>query len=174
MSEDLNKEQTKKQTIFTTQKRKRACIKKKPAAKANKLNITKSRDPEEDAIQSQQNEQEKTNIRNQSLDRITAISASNLRADSNLIEIQNKSESVSLKRNADIFTRTIEAIRSEDLHEISEVLCELSEELSIAPESIAENSNCTNLIKELLKLLDKLQIPEIQSKKYYLLYQSKS
>ena len=170
MSEDHNKESSKKQKMFTTQKRRRARIKKKILSADKKLNTTESRDLtifEEESTISQHHEHEKTNLRNGSLDSSIVISANNIRSDTTLTKIQNRKESLDLNRNDDIIRMAIEIIQGEDTNEISEVLGELSEKLSISHESIAENTNCTHLIKELLKLLDKLRIPEIQSKYFF-------
>ena len=69
-----------------------------------------------------------------------------------------------LIKNDDVILTTLEILKSENFEEICDVMSELSEKLSLAHESIAENPNCTQLIKELIKLLEKYQIPELLSK----------
>jgi hypothetical protein len=60
--------------------------------------------------------------------------------------------------------RALEGLKNEDEMIVLNCLCELSSELSMANDNLAEDSNCQALIKELIVLFDKFyMLPDIGS-----------
>jgi hypothetical protein len=65
--------------------------------------------------------------------------------------------------------KALETIKSEDEMTVLNCLCELSSELSMANDNLAEDVNCQTLIKELIILFDKFyMLPDISSKINYI------
>lgn len=60
----------------------------------------------------------------------------------------------------------LKKLRCDDPESILNTLLDLSSELSLAHESMAENPNCKNLLKELLTIIDKFNMPELSSNNY--------
>jgi hypothetical protein len=166
MSEESNKELTNKQTLFTTQKRKRSNIKKKHLFRQN--NQIQSRDEIKQPEQKETKQIEQLDIQKATeLSELKIDSTNknnNLKQESKENQDSKNKQRITSNRNDDLIISAIEVLKSEDVEEISEVLHELSEKLSIAHESIAENPNCPNLIKELVKMMSKSQEPELLSK----------
>jgi hypothetical protein len=68
------------------------------------------------------------------------------------------------KKQIDFLKKAIENLKCEDEIFVLNVLCDLSSELSMANDSVAEDPNCHNLIKALIVLLDKFPaLPDITS-----------
>lgn len=66
--------------------------------------------------------------------------------------------------------RALESLKSEDEMFVLNALCELSSELSMANDSVADDINCQALIRELICLFDKFySLPDISSKKLKLI-----
>jgi hypothetical protein len=69
------------------------------------------------------------------------------------------------RKQIDFIKKAIENLKCEDEIFILNTLCDLSSELSMANDSVAEDPNCHNLIKALIVLLDKFPgLPDITSK----------
>jgi hypothetical protein len=156
---------------FTLKKRKRHFFKKRISNSEKRKKNQKATTTSE-MIQTQEEESE--NIKEDLVLITNSNSIDILNPQTGTIQTEMEEESVrigsvndtqnKIKKNEDIISTCLEIFKSEDIEEISEIMNELSEKLSIAHESIAENPNCTQLIKELIKLLEKYQIPELSSK----------
>jgi hypothetical protein len=59
-------------------------------------------------------------------------------------------------------------LKSDDPDYILNTLLDLSTGLSLAHESVAENSKCKDLLRELLSIIDKFNMPELSSNNYYI------
>jgi hypothetical protein len=75
-----------------------------------------------------------------------------------------KNESKRLRPSENFLLNFVEKLRSEDFPEILSTLFELCSELSLSSDSLAEDPNCSQLMKELLKIFDKFNSPELSSK----------
>jgi hypothetical protein len=65
----------------------------------------------------------------------------------------------------DFIRRALETLKSDDEMIILNCLCDLSSELSMANDNVAEDVNCQILIRELIILFDKFyMLPDIPSK----------
>lgn len=68
------------------------------------------------------------------------------------------------KGNTEFIKRALEQLKNEDEMIVLNCLCDLSSELSMANDNVAEDSNCQLLIKELITLFDKFyMLPDIGS-----------
>lgn len=65
--------------------------------------------------------------------------------------------------------RALENLKIEDEMLVLNTLTELCSELSMANDNLADDANCSTLIKELIVLLDKyFMLPDVGSKIYFL------
>ena len=68
-------------------------------------------------------------------------------------------------KQTEFIKRALESLKSEDEMSVLNSLCELSSELSMANDAVADDPNCQVLIKELINLFDKFYgLPDISSK----------
>lgn len=68
-------------------------------------------------------------------------------------------------KQSEFIKRALDGIKSDDEMQVLNSLCDLSSELSMASDAVADDSNCQVLIKELIGLFDKFYgLPDISSK----------
>jgi hypothetical protein len=68
------------------------------------------------------------------------------------------------KANTEFIKRALEQLKCDDDMIVLNCLCDLSSELSMANDNVADDANCQTLIKELIVLFDKFILPDIGSK----------
>ena len=67
-------------------------------------------------------------------------------------------------KQSEFIKRALDGIKSDDEMQVLNSLCDLSSELSMASDAVADDSNCQVLIKELIGLFDKFYgLPDISS-----------
>jgi hypothetical protein len=83
----------------------------------------------------------------------------------NILEANKTFFTRGINSGNDFIRRALETLKSDDEMIILNCLCDLSSELSMANDNVAEDVNCQVLIRELIILFDKFyMLPDIPSK----------